>query len=192
MAASSSHRRGPLQATALAQKATSGGLDGWGWNELQALPLSWFVGLAWVEDTGTWPEGLFGCVYYHAASFAECCRCPCRCRGSRFHGHVWRLEGLGSWSGVRDTFRHAPALGVGKRAWQLHTCTVASWHPTPCRFPCEETLNLNSHECPVSRTSEGKTYHRVFADHREFQRWLPMGLVRPTVVVEHANRKQGF
>ena len=39
-----------------------GGLDGWGWNELKALPLSWYVGLAWilrlVEDTGVWPDGL--------------------------------------------------------------------------------------------------------------------------------------
>ena len=42
------------------KKPRLGGLDGWGWNELKALPLSWFVGLAWVlrlvEDTGTWPE----------------------------------------------------------------------------------------------------------------------------------------
>ena len=46
----------------LAKKSTSGGLDGWSWNELKALPLSWYVGLAWVlrlvEDTGVWPEGL--------------------------------------------------------------------------------------------------------------------------------------
>ena len=51
-----------LHATVLAKKATSGGLDGWGWNELEALPMSWFVGLALirrqVEDTGQWPDGL--------------------------------------------------------------------------------------------------------------------------------------
>ena len=45
-----------LQSTVLAKKSISGGLDGWGWNELKALPLSWYVGLAWilrlVEDTG--------------------------------------------------------------------------------------------------------------------------------------------
>ena len=51
-----------LHSAALAKKSTSGGLDGWGWNELKALPLSWYVGLAWilrlVEDTGVWPDGL--------------------------------------------------------------------------------------------------------------------------------------
>ena len=39
-----------------------GGLDGWAWNEIKALPLSWFSGLAMllnlVESTGTWPQGL--------------------------------------------------------------------------------------------------------------------------------------
>ena len=33
-------------ATALAGKNTSGGLDGWDWNEHKALPLSWYVGFA--------------------------------------------------------------------------------------------------------------------------------------------------
>ena len=51
-----------LHCAVLAKKSTSGGLDGWGWNELKALPLSWYVGLAWilrlVEDTGVWPDGL--------------------------------------------------------------------------------------------------------------------------------------
>ena len=51
-----------LHATVLAKKATSGGLVGWGWNELKALRLSWYVGLAWIlllaEDTGRWPEAL--------------------------------------------------------------------------------------------------------------------------------------
>ena len=44
------------------------GLDGWNWDELKALPLSWFVGLAWVlrllEDTGVWPDGLSGCLFH--------------------------------------------------------------------------------------------------------------------------------
>ena len=43
------------------KQATSGGLDGWGWNESSLLFLC--VGLAWilrlVEDTGQWPKGLF-------------------------------------------------------------------------------------------------------------------------------------
>ena len=42
--------------------ATAGSLDGWGWREFKALPVSWFDGLARtlskVEDTGVWPEGL--------------------------------------------------------------------------------------------------------------------------------------
>ena len=37
-----------LHSAVLAKKSTSGGLDGWGWNELKALPLSWYVGLAWI------------------------------------------------------------------------------------------------------------------------------------------------
>ena len=28
------------------KKATAGGLDGWAWNEIKALPLPWFSGLA--------------------------------------------------------------------------------------------------------------------------------------------------
>ena len=42
--------------------ATAGSLDGWGWLEVKALPVSWFDGLgrilSKVEDTGVWPEGL--------------------------------------------------------------------------------------------------------------------------------------
>ena len=51
-----------LQEVARAKKATAGGLDGWTWNEIEALPLPWFSGLAilleLVETTGTWPQGL--------------------------------------------------------------------------------------------------------------------------------------
>ena len=51
-----------LQEVARAKKSTAGGLDGWAWNEIKALPLPWFSGLAvllnLVEDTGTWPQGL--------------------------------------------------------------------------------------------------------------------------------------
>ena len=35
--------------------ATAGSLDGWGWREFKALPVSV---LSKVEDTGVWPEGL--------------------------------------------------------------------------------------------------------------------------------------
>ena len=51
-----------LQQVARAKKSTAGGLDGWAWNELKALPLPWFSGLAilleLVETCGTWPQGL--------------------------------------------------------------------------------------------------------------------------------------
>ena len=51
-----------LQEVARAKKSTTGGLDGWPWNEVKALLLPWFSGLAilldLVETTGTWPQGL--------------------------------------------------------------------------------------------------------------------------------------
>ena len=38
-------------------------LDGWGWRELEVLPVAWFDGLARilakVEEIGVWPDGLF-------------------------------------------------------------------------------------------------------------------------------------
>ena len=52
-----------LYEAAMAKKSTAGGLDGWAWNEIKALSLSWFVGLALVprqvEAAGRWPQGLF-------------------------------------------------------------------------------------------------------------------------------------
>ena len=51
-----------LQEVARATRSTAGGLDGWAWNEIKALPLPWFSGLAilleLVESTGNWPQGL--------------------------------------------------------------------------------------------------------------------------------------
>ena len=51
-----------LQEVARAKKSTAGGLDGWAWNEVKALPLPSFSGLAFllelVESTGSWPQGL--------------------------------------------------------------------------------------------------------------------------------------
>ena len=51
-----------LREVVCAKKSTAGGLDGWAWNELKALPLPWFSGLAilleLIETTGTWPQGL--------------------------------------------------------------------------------------------------------------------------------------
>ena len=50
-----------LQEVARAKKSTAGGLDGWAWNELKALPLPWFSGLAilleLVESTGDLASG---------------------------------------------------------------------------------------------------------------------------------------
>ena len=47
---------------ARAHRSTAGGLDGWAWNEVKALPLPCFSGLAillnMVELTGDWPQGL--------------------------------------------------------------------------------------------------------------------------------------
>ena len=51
-----------LQEVARAKKSTAGGLDGWAWNEIKALPLPWFSGLAillgLLESTGIFPQGL--------------------------------------------------------------------------------------------------------------------------------------
>ena len=42
--------------------ATAGGFDGWGWRELNVLPVSWYDEVARiltkVEDFGNWPDGL--------------------------------------------------------------------------------------------------------------------------------------
>ena len=51
-----------LQKVARAKKTTAGRLDGWAWNEIQALSLLWFSGVAilveLVESIGIWPPGL--------------------------------------------------------------------------------------------------------------------------------------
>ena len=38
--------RRDLQEVARAKKSTASGLDSWAWNEVKALPLRWFSGLA--------------------------------------------------------------------------------------------------------------------------------------------------
>ena len=44
------------------KKSTAVASDGWAWNEVLALPLPWFSGLAilleMVEAAGVWPQGL--------------------------------------------------------------------------------------------------------------------------------------
>ena len=51
-----------LQEVARAKKSTAGGLDGWAWNEVKALPLPWFSGMAilleLVETPGVQPQGV--------------------------------------------------------------------------------------------------------------------------------------
>ena len=54
---------GQMLADVVLDKGVSAGsLDGWGWMELKALPVSWFDELARiltkVEDLGVWPDGL--------------------------------------------------------------------------------------------------------------------------------------
>ena len=50
-----------LQDIARAERSTAGGLDGWAWNEIKALPLPWFSGLAilleFAKASGVWPQG---------------------------------------------------------------------------------------------------------------------------------------
>ena len=56
-----------LLEVAWAKKSTAGGLDGWAWNEIKALPLPWFSGLAilleLVETSGIWPQGLLDAFF---------------------------------------------------------------------------------------------------------------------------------
>ena len=51
-----------LYEAVMAKKSTAAGLDGWAWNEIKALSLSWFVGLALglrqVETAGQWPQAM--------------------------------------------------------------------------------------------------------------------------------------
>ena len=58
---------GDLQEVARAKKSTVGRLDGWAWNEIKALPLPWFSGLAilleLVETSGVWPQGLLDAFF---------------------------------------------------------------------------------------------------------------------------------
>ena len=41
-----------MQEVARAKKSTAGVLDGWAWNEVKALPLPWFSGLAILLELG--------------------------------------------------------------------------------------------------------------------------------------------
>ena len=47
-----------LHEAAMMKKSTAGGLDGWAWNEIKILSLSWFAGLELtlrqVESLGRW------------------------------------------------------------------------------------------------------------------------------------------
>ena len=56
-----------LYEAAMAKKSTAAGLYGWAWNEIKALSLSWFVGLALVlrqiETYWSVAAGTSRCVY---------------------------------------------------------------------------------------------------------------------------------
>ena len=64
-----------LQEVARTKKTTAGGLDGWAWSEIKALPLPWFSGLAilleLIETTGVWPQGLFGLFFFEMIPKAD-------------------------------------------------------------------------------------------------------------------------
>ena len=55
-----------LREVARAKKSIAGGLDGWAWNEIKALSLPWFSGLAilleLVETAGVWPQKFIRCL----------------------------------------------------------------------------------------------------------------------------------
>ena len=129
-----------LHAVVLSEKATSGGLDGWGWNELKALPLSWYVGLALVlrqvDGSRCWPQGLLD-AYITMIPKADgdsallgqrpLCVLPVVYR-------LWASVGLSHfqdwfYSNVTDAVKSAgkeyPALMPGmRRPWILRRCSV--------------------------------------------------------------------
>ena len=88
-----------LQEAARAKKSTAGGLDGWAWNEIKALPLHWFSGLAvllnLVEDTGIWPQGLLD-AYIAMIPKADGGSTPLGQRPLSVHPVVYRL-----WASLR-------------------------------------------------------------------------------------------
>ena len=96
-----------LQEVARAKKDTAGGLDGWAWNEVKALLLPWFSGLAIliepVESTGTWPQGLLdACIAMipkvdgDSTPFgATASQCASSCVQAVGFPSAWSLTGVG-------------------------------------------------------------------------------------------------
>ena len=92
-----------LQEVATAKKSTVGGLDGWAWNELKALPLPWFSGLAillnLVETSGTWPQGLLDAYiamipeFYSSGSTVP--QCAPGCVQAMGFPSAWTSTGVG-------------------------------------------------------------------------------------------------
>ena len=95
-----------LLEVAKAKKSTAGGLDGWAWNEIKALPLSWFSGLAillnLVESTCCWPQGLLDAYIAMipktdgGSTSSECASCCLQVMG---FPQAWSSEGMGAWLG---------------------------------------------------------------------------------------------
>ena len=85
-----------LQEVATAKKTTAGGLDGWAWTEIKALPLPWFSGLAilleLVETTGTWPQGLLDA---YIAMISKAPQCPPSCVQAVGLSQTWSSWGVG-------------------------------------------------------------------------------------------------
>ena len=132
-----------LYAAAMAKKYTAGRFDGWAWNEIKALSLSWFVGLALVllqiESAGKWPQGLFDAYIAmipkaegDGAPLGASLLCPASYR-------LWasvRLAHLKEWffSLVPDS-----VFSVGKSV-----SSVDAWYATTA-FDIEEVLSQDRH-----------------------------------------------
>ena len=106
-----------LQEVARAKKSTAGGLDGWAWNEIKALPLPWFSGLAilldLVETTSTWPQSLLD-AFFAMIPKADGDSTPQRQRPLSVLPVVYRL-----WASLR-----LDICGSGLRSGYLSRCSV--------------------------------------------------------------------
>ena len=91
-----------LQEVATAKKSIAG-LDGWAWNEVEALSLPWFSGVAilleMVEFTGVWPQGLLD-AYFAMIPKADGDSTPLGQRPLSVLSVVCRLWASLAWSSV--------------------------------------------------------------------------------------------
>ena len=173
-----------LYEVAMAKKSTAGGLDGWAWNEIKALSLPWFVGLALVlrqiEAAGRWPQGLLD-AYIAMISKAEGDSTPLGQRPLCVLPVVYRL-----WASVRLAHRKEwffswvpdSVFSAGKGV-----SSVDAWYATS--IDIEEVLSHTRHndfhifesfdtvdrdilDCALGRLGLPAWFRRVyFSFHRE-------------------------